>query len=97
VRIGELPNGTSKKVSYLYLELSTPIGKYVNNLPPRDRKYRDIELVGGGDGDIQKLEGLVGKKVTVRGEVPFTFVANAPAATLPLVMLMDTHNPITAE
>ena len=78
------PN-TSKPIPYLYLELKAPIGKYVNNLKPSERGYRDVELVGGPSGTIHKLEGLIGKKVTVRGQLPFQFDANAPTVELPLV------------
>lgn len=84
---------TSRPIPYLYLELKEPIGKYVNNLKASEERYRDIELVGGSSSSIHRLEDLVGKKITVRGELPFQFDANAPRVVLPLIMLMDTSNP----
>lgn len=84
---------TSKPIPYLYLELDKPVGSYVNNLEPSERGYRDIELVGGTAKIIYRLEALAGQRVTVRGELPFTFVANAPSRVLPVIMLMDQSNP----
>lgn len=94
VHQGQFRNpGSSKPIPYLYLELDKPVGKYVHDLKPSERKYREVELVGGSSATIHKLEALVGKKATVRGELPFTFDANAPAVVLPLVMLMDGSQP----
>jgi hypothetical protein len=94
VRLGQFRDpDTRKSVPYLYLELKEPIGKYVNNLKPSEEKYRDIELVGGSSSIIYRLEDLVGKKITVRGKLPFHFDANAPRVVLPLVMVMDASNP----
>ena len=94
VRLGRFRDpDTSKPIPYLYLELKEPIGKYVGNLKPSEEGYQDIELVGGSSRIIYRLEDLVGKKITVRGELPFYFEANAPRVVLPLVMAMDASNP----
>lgn len=94
VRLGQFRDpDTRKSIPYLYLELKEPIGKYVSNLKPSEEKYRDIELVGGSSSIIYRLEDLVGEEITIRGELPFHFEANAPRVALPLVMVMDASNP----
>lgn len=94
VRQGEFRDSkASKPIRYLYLELKQPVGKYVSHLKSSYTGQRDVELVAGSSAVIYKLEALVGKRVIVRGELPFVFDANAPRVVLPLVMSVDTASP----
>ena len=94
VRMGKFRDpDTSKRIPYLYLELKKPVGNYVKNLRPTENGYRNVELVGGSSSIIYKLKDLVGKEITVRGDLPFYFEANAPRVVLPLVMAVDASNP----
>lgn len=84
---------SSRTIKYLYLHLDKPLDIFGTKLHRTRLHAYDVQLFAGHAKTIYKIEKSIGKIVSVRGQIPFTFTANAEDAIPigPAMLVSEIH------